>query len=338
MKVEYLGQTFVCGHRASAGGLLISLLDFHPELLVVPHESKFFQLFYPLMDSDLYSKDEKIQSINDNIIEYMRSVLIDWVEAPIDYFNVNDFTKKFEEYAQKSEDWSDYLISIMKAYAYASPQEKDHLKSWVERTTISEIYASDILSKFPKAKFIHVVRDPRDNYASMKSRWDKKLKHLSDSSSIEALRQSFIDRGRLCYETGVVNMNIYKNQYMICKYEDLVTDPKNTLSLIADFLGIKNDLFDYRTTFCGLQWKGNNFDGKTFNGISSSQLGSWKERIDKEEAALIEFHFRNVMEYYGYERVISDSLQVQAASKHYKWFNFSSDRKADFKLANKVKF
>ena len=125
---------------------------------------------------------------------------------------------------------------------------------------------------------------------------------------------------------------------MICRYEDLVTEPKKTLSSIADFLGINNNLFDYKTTYSGLQWKGNNFDGKIFDGISSSHLGSWKERIEEEEAALIEFYFRNVMNYYDYETVVSDELQVKAACKHYKWFNFSSDRKADFKLANKAKF
>ena len=45
IKVKELEQTFICGHRALAGGLLTSLLDFHLELLVVPHEIKFFQLY-----------------------------------------------------------------------------------------------------------------------------------------------------------------------------------------------------------------------------------------------------------------------------------------------------
>jgi len=335
MRVKDLEQTFICGHRASAGGLLTSLLDFHPELLVVPHESKFFQLYYPFMDSDSFSDEEKVQSISANIIEYMKSVLVESVKVKKDYFDVHIFTKKFKEYAVGNNNWGDYLISVMKAYAYTSPQEKDNLKRWVERSTISEIYASEIIRRFPKAKFIQVVRDPRDNYASMKSRWNNKLRFLSDSSSIESLMQSFIDRARLCLEAGIVNKKIYNNQYMLCRCEDLIVDPKKTLSEIANFLEINNDLFDYRTTFCGLLWGGNNFDGKKFDGISSSQIGLWKERIEEDEAALVEFHFRHVMKYYGYKTEYNEQMQMESASKHYKWFNFVSDRKADFKLANK---
>ena len=39
----------------------------------------------------------------------------------------------------------------------------------------------------------------------------------------------------------------------------------------------------------------NNFDSKEFKSISKSQSGSWVNRITEMEAALIEFHFLNLI-------------------------------------------
>ncbi len=50
------------------------------------------------MDSDSFSDEEKVHSISANIIEYMKSVLVESVKVKKDYFDVHIFTKIFEEY------------------------------------------------------------------------------------------------------------------------------------------------------------------------------------------------------------------------------------------------
>ena len=42
--VSKLDPVFFCGHRASGGGMYMGVFDFHPELLVFPHECKFFSV------------------------------------------------------------------------------------------------------------------------------------------------------------------------------------------------------------------------------------------------------------------------------------------------------
>lgn len=39
---------FICGHPKSGTSLLRNLLDFHPQLVVYPEESRFFRQFLPL--------------------------------------------------------------------------------------------------------------------------------------------------------------------------------------------------------------------------------------------------------------------------------------------------
>jgi len=339
LDVTQLNPTFVCGHRASGGGLLISLLDYHPELLVYPDESKFFYLFYPIMLETNASTIEKIQCVKSKILEFTRAILVEKCSATNNHFDYSSFVTNFERNISDTSEWHNYLTAIIQAYADASPQPKNQLIRWVERTTSSEIYAHEINKCFPNCKFIHNIRDPRDNYASLKSRWHNKLRYLSDTTTLESLRQSCIERGKLGMEMGITNHTIFgEEKYIFSRYEDIVTDNANALKIIAEFLGIDADRFSHSPTFCGLPWGGNNFDKQKFDNVSSVQVGRWKERIDDHEAALIEFHFKDLMVYFGYKLEYSEAQQVEAAQKHYIWLNYSSDRKADFSLAEKISF
>ena len=308
INIENLNPIFICGHRASGGGLLTGLLDFHPELLVYPDESKFFYLFYPIMNKDDISSSEKINYLIKNNLEFLKNILFEKCNGDSTYFNFDLFIKRFEELASNGVNWHNYLKAMIQTYSEISPQEKKMIKYWVERTSSSEIYAKDIVDAFPKAKFIHILRDPRDNYASLKSRWDEKLQYLSDSSSLESLIQSCIERCRLGLEMGLMNKKLFgKEKYFFSKYEDLVKNLDNSLGRIATFLDINPNLFSKTPTFCGLPWIGNNFSGKLFKGVSPIQVGRWRERITEDEAALIEFHFKDLMKIFGYKMEFSYS-------------------------------
>ena len=152
-------------------------------------------------------------------------------------------------------------------------------------------------------------------------------------------KKNLINITKKTSEIGIANKNIYgKHRYIFSRYEDLVTSNSKTLKIVAEFLEIDESKFTNAPTFCGLPWVGNNFDKQQFDNVTSAQVGRWKERIDDHEAALIEFHFRDLMHYFDYEIEYSDAQQAEAASNHYKWLNYASDRKADFSLADKISF
>lgn len=333
-----INPVIFCGHSASGGGMYTSILDFHPELLVFPNESKFFQIFHPFAELMKFDQEKKINYLIDNNFEFLKGGFFDVCKADENYFNFKKFIETFKLEAKINDSWEHYFKSMFKAFASATPQNLNEIKYYVERTSSSEIYALEIRDKLPEAKFIHNIRDPRDNYASIKSRWSKKLKNLSDSGSVEALRQTCIMRGRLGIDMAILNEKIIgKDNYFITKYDEMVIDPEKELLKISNFLNIKFSKFNLMPTFCGLQWSGNSFNNKKFSNISSSQAGSWKNRIDAEEAALIEFHFKDVFEKFNYKFHFSNSEQVSAAREHYKWLNHFSKTKADFSLASIAK-
>ncbi len=328
-----------CGHRASGGGMYSGIFDFHPELLVFPHESKFFQIFYPFTELMKFSPEEKINQIINKNFEFLRSGFFDVCKADENYFDFKKFIEIFKLEARKNDNWENYFKSMFIAYSQVTPQKLDNIKYYIERTSSTEIYGLEIIKKFPDVKFIHNIRDPRDNYASIKSRWEKKLKNLSDSDTIEALRQTCIMRGRLGIDIGFANYKILgKNKYFFTQYDEMVKNPNLELKKISEFLDIDDGNFNLSPTFCGLKWPGNNMNNKKFDKISSSQSGSWKNRIEDQEAALMEFHFKDVFEKFGFDYCFSAQEQAEAAREHYKWLNHFSKFKADFSLASKAKW
>ena len=337
--VKKILPTFICGHRRSGTTLLAAILDCHCDLLVYPEDSKFFHLFFPkIAESDWTPRKKKDYLVKHNL-GYLRNVLknCSGVELPPERWST--LVKVFDRYVGSSNDWKDYLLGMLSAYASITPQRTGSPRRWVEKTTSSEMYALKIDDAFPDSKFIHIIRDPRDNYASLKAGWESRYRHLSDTSTLELLRQSCIFRGRLGFEIGIMNQEVLgKHRYKIIRYEDLV-DPglKNSLLRdIAEFLEVSSSGFESMPTIAGTRWQGNSFSEKTLLGVTSSRVGCWKNELDSEEAALMEFSFLDSMRRFGYELRCSRKAQIQAASNHYKWMNACGGQKSDFSLAHLV--
>lgn len=315
---------FLCGHRKGGTTMLLCLLDGHDELLVYPPDSSFFYAFYPLYASDEYSREQKM--------EQMISYCVDNLKYEIDRlteeeqrdlnFSMERFTASFKKLAEATNmSPKSMLNSLLQAYREEF-KGSINAKYWVEKTTSSEIYANEIRQWYPNAKFIHILRDPRDNWSSLLSGWKKRYQHFNDDNN--RLKQSMIDRGRIGFEYALINQKIYgKENYFVCKYEDLVAEPEKYMKQVCEFLQIQYSESLLYPTVCGKFWPGNNFEGKVFKKPSSENVGRWKDRISKEDAALMEFHFKEVMEKFDYQFAFSEQEQAQAAMEHYKWFNFN---------------
>jgi len=194
----------------------------------------------------------------------------------------------------------------------------------VEKTTSTEIYVNTLFDWYPDAKFIHLLRDPRDNYGAIKAGWEKRYQYQFDS--IERLLQSVVDRSKLGMGLAKINQDRYgEDKYFILKYEDLVSDPKKNLEKICEFLKI--DFYPSLLTpsFCGILWQGNNHENKKFDAISDKNANRWQERIDPQEAKVLEFYFRDLMKQYDYPLVYDIQESADAARKHYEWFNHSQN-------------
>src|SRR5207248_9640813 len=55
----------------------------------------------------------------------------------------------------------DLLVLMMEAYAEVVGVPLDRIKRWVEKTPANRNYVSEIFNRFPKAKLLLTMRDPR---------------------------------------------------------------------------------------------------------------------------------------------------------------------------------
>ncbi|MFX1453251.1 MAG: sulfotransferase, partial [Promethearchaeota archaeon] len=95
-----------------------------------------------------------------------------------------------------------------------------------------------LLKKYPNAKFIHIIRDPLINLASLK-------KNLAFRNRV------FLPLGLVLYLQNSIKMaenNLKKygrNVYYVLRYEDLVSKTKKYMKEISNFLNI-----DYQKDLC----------------------------------------------------------------------------------------
>ena len=315
---------FICGHRRSGTTLILSLLENHPQLLVYPPDSGFFYAYYPVYEEDKYSDRDRIDQIVNFSIGNLEELLATLSDAAQDEINFpfDEFRKAFIKLATKGAANSKELLkALILAYksVYDHPQNPVY---WVEKTTSSEIYAAEAQRWFPAARFIHIVRDPRDNWASLKSGWDVRFKYHNDS--LDRLMHSMIERGSFGFQLALQNpRRIGEGAYKVIRYEDLVTDTEMVMRDVCEFLGIYFHETLLSPTVCGKLWAGNNYSGDNFTHPSTQNVGRWDKRITEEEAQLLEFHFEEFMRAFGYRQSYSLSERTDAAVNHYKWYNYA---------------
>lgn len=318
MKLSYLkNPVFICGHRKSGTTMLASLFDDHRDLLVYPSDSMFFYKVFP--SCLRFNKSENLKLVIDNCIKGTLNYEMTNI-GKNDLFDIKKIKNGFiKEMSTRDNSPKSLLLSLIESYSKSC--EKKEWKMWVEKTTSSEFYVAEIIKWFPNAKFIHLIRDPRDNFASLKSGWEERYKNQEDD--IKGLLQSLIDRGGMGMRLALKNQeNLGKSVYKIIKFEDLTTKTEEIIKELTKFLKIKFSKSLLEPTMNGYMWKGNNFQGIKFKGVSSTNVNKWKSRINMHEAMTIEAYLSDIMHKFKYKILGSTQDHTEAILNHYKWFNF----------------
>jgi hypothetical protein len=307
--------TWACGHRKSGTSMLLNLFDGHPDLCVYPSDLNLLYGYFPSYGAKSICRDERVARIN-------RVVFNDPVTRDFWGDNIDIATVKDAFYKQlPSGNFSvrDIISSLLRCFAEIQGCS-DNFFSYLVKETSIEIYAQEISRWFPQSKFIHLVRDPRDNFSAMFRGIDKHYCHFGDNE--KTLLHSLIER----VGTGIRMMDINravlgKGSYYVLKFEDLTRDPEPIMRDVCSFVGVEFNDCLLRPTRFGEPVAGNNFDKKAMFQIISSNVGRWKERISEEAAMVIEFYLGDVLDYFGYQRAFSPAETAQAAADFYKWSN-----------------
>ena len=127
----------------------------------------------------------------------------------------------------------------------------------------------EIVSLYPDAKFIFLVRPPHQVLASIIDTWGNGRFHRFDSNMIDIYRGiPLLAEGR----------RLLAGRSIVVNYSDLLSNPSLSLSRIADYLGLE-DVFPALHNLKGKQILGRMGDPsgvKDYNEVSRAPLEKWK--------------------------------------------------------------
>ncbi len=201
----------------------------------------------------------------------------------------------------KDNDYGSYFTAFMSLTA-----EQDNKTRWVEKTPYHMLYIPEINHALPKAKYILVVRDPRDSVLSVLSYgWSGGL--FGGFAKVAAAWDWHTNTTRKLLDKEKVS-------YITVKYEDLTSNTENTLCQISDFLSINLNLDELNKDGVGVL-QGSNSSHSTDDSKTTTKSraikasgGRWKNKVPINEIQKIEYITRNTLYNYGYTAFTTNKL------------------------------
>ena len=310
---------FICGHRKCGTTLLLDLLDGNSQLAVYPEDLCVMYGYYPHHIATLATAEARRERFDTVVFKMLEAKANKRGYA--DRLPVAAFREAFRSRVKGSgfDNLAELLPALLDAFRDAGGTRPD--KPLVVKETSLEIYAAEVRSIFPSAKFIHLVRDPRDNFAAINAGVAKYYSKLGENE-LESLA-SVVNRVKIGLKFAEVNRRTFgQDNYLVLHFEELVSAPEVTLRKVASFLGIQYVPEMLTPTILGAPQAGNSHDGQALFSISSGNVGRWRERISSSEAQILEFFLSEEMEKFGYERAFTDAQCADAVTDYYKWQNY----------------
>jgi hypothetical protein len=178
---------------------------------------------------------------------------------------------------------------------------KEHKKIWGEKTPQHIFKIESILSCFPDAHVICMVRDPRAFIASYRD-WVNMPRKIGEEER-ERLRESYnITLQCLLWNSGVKSALMFQKQFgsakvHIQKYESLVCQPRDAIQNITSWLGL-----DYQDQMINVGMLNSSFSSsQEMKGVSNEHISLWRHRLRIEEVGLIQAYCSQLMMNIGYE-------------------------------------
>ena len=314
----YRRPLFVVGHRKTGTTLLQELLDGHPQLVVLPGESNHFLTFLPrfgaLAPARLAVEAQRwwmLRLITPSGIPPFWALGRPWEQGADPYAA---FTGRLLGLASANAD-GDLLGMAAVALGRAAARV-----AWVEKTPGQEHEVDRMLAIYPRARFVHVVRDPRSVAAAI-VRLDRATGEDTDLVGVGlAVRRSFEAAARAESDLG--------GRYLVVRYEELVSDPEDVMRRVVGFAGI--DWADSLLTptvggtaaTSNSAWSARRVTGE----IEGRRLDLWREELDDGAQALVAAATRRAARRFGYDLPAPQPGAIGAVSARRAWVALGSRR------------
>jgi len=244
---------FIVGNPRSGTTLFAVLMDRHSDICVPP-ETHFYDQFLPKYREETHNRT------NEQL-----------VKSAFEIDRIKDLGLVYEEVLQHYELHGsrpdDLLISLLTCYA-----KKRNKKILGEKTPRHIRHVDEIMTAFPHAKIICVMRDGRDSVRSiLKAPWGMANK----PRRLEDLCVAWSHNAKNCLNFH----QKYPNNFTILYYERLLRKPEEEMKRLCDFVNISYEerMLDQNIQSDAvpnweLDWK-----GKAQRTLDTSRIEAWRK-------------------------------------------------------------
>ena len=205
---------FIVGMNGSGTTMLLDSLDNHPQLYGFPRETKILPYYIQGLPKygNLGNDENFLRLFNDLRSEFVFKVVNDGLAPPL---------------PAKWRDLPRCLGNVIDSiYMYFAG--KAGKVTWCEKTPMHVLHLSSLSELFPKAKFIHIIRDGRACAASLHRRWQYKP-------------EVTIYRWKKIVREGRRQGLVIPDRYYEVFYEELTAEPEEWMRKICTFLDVSYD-------------------------------------------------------------------------------------------------
>jgi hypothetical protein len=304
---------FICGSGRSGTSFLNSFLSSLPSIFGLRYEGRFIVLEHGLLELCDSSKPDKI-ALN----TFVAKMQGEWFYKEVDK---GDFIQKIGLHKNFSREHVDKVLSeFVNKYLSAENDTEigragrhflyslfemgvkgKNAQRWIEKTPSNLVYIDKLSKIIPEARFLHIVRDPRDVAASIMSRgfwpigrWaQNRIGLITGKKTPETCGKYWrviIEFGRECAR------KIPQDHYLEFKYEDLIFDINKAKKKGVEVLPGKNTL---QQIFSFIEEPLNN---RALRGVEvyTDSIGRYRKYFSETDIIEITINAGQAMNQFGY--------------------------------------
>jgi len=278
---------FITGSQRSGTTLLRLIINAHSQV-AIPEEGTFWM---PLLRAHRHDYDRPLkQTVLGKYLEYIakNDQFRTWC-LPID--------RVLEDLAGRERV---KLADLMEAFyaTYARLQQKAY---WGDKTPSFFRKIDHLARIFPNARFIHVVRDGRDVFLSM-----RRLEPSRKNVAVAALEWQYkLEKARKSL------LSLRAGRTLEIRFEDVLRHPETTLTEICRFIGIhyEHSMLDFYQT--SRRYIGEHHSTLIFKPLSTQAAERWKSKMTPRENKIFEALTGGNLKQLGYQTRGNGKLAVR---------------------------
>ncbi len=289
-QIRKLPFFFILGRPRSGTTLLRTLLDVHPNITIPLENSGLIHLHFKYRKVIRWDSNKLEELFTDfKNLNFIENWNLDWKSVETIFNDASHMHLSFHE-----------IIRVY-YYHYQSEFVKEEIGCLGDKSPLNSLYSKELYHLFPGARYIHLVRDYRANLASMS-------KHDVFSPSSTAILMQWLKSVNQINTLALA----YPQQFLLLRYEDLVSNPEYSYKKICTFLNVKyipkildpdyrknavNNI--YNSTFLD-QWQPD-LSGK----ISTSNIEKWRSELDAGAVRKADYIAGKTGQLFQYEPITS---------------------------------